>query len=113
MLPPLCCARSVHRGMPTWFVALAREVLAEVRLVERSITELEQQLEATLAATGTSLLQLHGVGSVVAATRLGHSGDLWRFPTAGHLAASCGVAPLEASSGDVARHRLSGSAIAS
>jgi hypothetical protein len=87
--------------------ALARDVLAEVRRIERSITALEQQLEAALADTGTSLLQLHGVGTVVAATLLGHIGDIRRFPTAGHLAAYCGVAPLEASSGDVVRHRLS------
>jgi transposase len=86
---------------------LARDVLAEVRLVERSISELEQQLEAAIAATGTSLLKLNGVGTVIAATLLGHIGDIRRFPTAGHFAAYCGVAPLEASSGDVVRHRLS------
>ena len=86
---------------------LARDVLAEVRLVERSITDLEKQLQAAIAATGTSLLKLNGVGTVVAATLLGHIGDIRRFPTAGHFAAYCGVAPLEASSGDVVRHRLS------
>jgi transposase len=86
---------------------LARDVLAEVRLVERSMNELDKQLEAAIAATGTSLLKLHGVGIVVAATLLGHSGDIRRFPSAGHFAAYCGVAPLEASSGDVVRHRLS------
>jgi transposase len=86
---------------------LARDVLAEVRLVEHSIAELEQQLEAAIAATGTNLLKLNGVGTVVAAKLLGHIGDVRRFPTAGHFAAYCGVAPLEASSGDVVRHRLS------
>jgi transposase len=30
-----------------------------------------------------------------------------RFPTAAHFASYCGVAPIEASSGDVVRHRLS------
>jgi transposase len=33
-------------------------------------------------------------------------GDLGRFPTAGHFAAYNGTAPIEASSGDVKRHRL-------
>ena len=60
-----------------------------------------------MLATGTGLPTLHGVGTVVAATLLGHVGDVRRFPTAGHFAAYCGVAPLEASSGDVVRHRLS------
>jgi transposase len=52
-------------------------------------------------------MKLYGVGTVVAATLLGRIGDIRRFPTAGHFAAYCGVAPLEASSGDVVRHRLS------
>ncbi len=86
---------------------LARDVLDEVRSLERAIRHLDDQLEAAILATGTSLLQLHGVGTVVAATLLGHIGDIRRFPTAGHFAAYCGVAPLEASSGDVVRHRLS------
>jgi transposase len=86
---------------------LARQVLAEIRSLERAIAELDAQLETMLAASGTSLRKLHGVGTVVAATLLGHIGDIRRFPSAGHLAAYCGVAPLEASSGDVVRHRLS------
>jgi transposase len=86
---------------------LARDVLAEVRTVERAISEVERQLESMIVASGTSLLKLNGVGTVVAATLLGHIGDIRRFPTAGHFAAYCGVAPLEASSGDVVRHRLS------
>jgi transposase len=86
---------------------LAREVLDEVRSLERAIRRLDARLEAAVLATGTGLLQLHGVGTVVAATLLGHIGDIRRFPTAGHFAAYCGVAPLEASSGDVVRHRLS------
>jgi transposase len=86
---------------------LARDVLQEIRAVEQTIHRLDQQLESAVLATGTSLMQLHGVGTVVAATLLGRIGDIRRFPTAGHFAAYCGVAPLEASSGDVVRHRLS------
>jgi transposase len=86
---------------------LARDVLHEVHRVERAISSLDEQLESAIGATGTSLMTLHGVGTVVAATLLGRIGDIQRFPTAGHFAAYCGVAPLEASSGDVVRHRLS------
>jgi transposase len=86
---------------------LARDVLQEIRGVERAISDLDKQLESAVGTTGTSLLQVHGVGTVVAATLLGRIGDIRRFPTAGHFAAYCGVAPLEASSGDVVRHRLS------
>jgi len=41
-----------------------------------------------------------------AAIILGHSGDIRRFPTAGHYARHNGTAPIEASSGPKARHRL-------
>ena len=58
------------------------------------------------APAGTSLLKLHGVGIAVAATLLGHIGDRRGLPTAGHSAASCGLAPFAASSGGVVRHRL-------
>jgi transposase len=34
-------------------------------------------------------------------------GDIGRFPTKHHFAAHTGTAPLEASSGQVIRHRLS------
>jgi transposase len=86
---------------------LARDVLQEVRTVERAISQLDTQLEAAILGSGSSVLKLHGAGIVVAAILLGHIGDIRRFPTAGHFATYCGVAPLEASSGDVIRHRLS------
>jgi transposase len=43
----------------------------------------------------------------LAATFLGEVGDVRRFPTKHHFAAHTGTAPLEASSGQVVRHRLS------
>jgi transposase len=46
------------------------------------------------------------VGPIVAALILGHSGDITRFPTAGHYASYNGTAPIEASSGPKVRHRL-------
>ena len=39
-------------------------------------------------------------------TSLGHSGDISRFPSAGHYARYNATAPIEASSGPVIRHRL-------
>jgi hypothetical protein len=42
-----------------------------------------------------------------AATILSIVGDVSRFPTKGHFAAFSDTAPLDASSGDVKRHRLS------
>ena len=57
-------------------------------------------------ASGTSLLEIHGVGPIVAAFILGHVGDPARFPTADRFASYNGTAPIEASSGPRKRHRL-------
>ena len=48
-----------------------------------------------------------GISDVLAAKILGHIGDIGRFPSADRLASYAGTAPIEASSGDVVRHRLS------
>jgi transposase len=60
-------------------------------------------------ASGTTLTQIFGgVGPILAATIIGALGNVGRFPSKGHFAASySGTAPLEASSGEVMRHRLS------
>ena len=43
---------------------------------------------------------------MLAAKLLGHAGDITRFPDRDHFASYTGTAPVEASSGDVRRHRL-------
>ena len=49
---------------------------------------------------------IYGIGPIGAAIIVGRSGDIRRFPTAGHFARHNGTAPIEASSGPKARHRL-------
>jgi transposase len=61
---------------------------------------------AALLASKTSVTEVYGVGPVGAAIIIGRSGDIRRFPTAGHYARHNGTAPIEASSGPKARHRL-------
>ena len=56
--------------------------------------------------SGTTLLELHGVGPIVAGFILGHVGDPARFPTPERFASYNGTAPIEASSGPRVRHRL-------
>ena len=58
------------------------------------------------SATETTLTELHGVRPIVAAYVIGYSGDISRFPSAGHYARYNATAPIEASSGPVIRHRL-------
>ena len=86
---------------------LAAELIADIRDLDRRIVEVEARIKTAVLQSKTSLLQLFGVGPVLAAKLLGEIGDIGRFPTKHHFAAHTGTAPLEASSGQVIRHRLS------
>ena len=85
---------------------LTKELLADLRRVDANIKTNETQTRDALAATTTTLPEVHGIGIVLAAKLLGHIGDITRFPTADHFASYTGAAPLEASSGEHIRHRL-------
>ena len=52
-------------------------------------------------------MDLHGIGPSGAARLLVEVGDITRFPDRDHFASWNGTAPLDASSGDQVRHRLS------
>ena len=77
-----------------------------VRL-EDEITMLEGLLGPLVNETAPSLLALHGVGVDTAASLLVAAGDNpERLRSEAAWAHLCGVAPIEASSGKVTRHRL-------
>jgi transposase len=86
---------------------LAGDLVADVRDLDRRIATVEARIVAAVAQSKTGLVELFGVGPVLAAKLLGEVGDVRRFPTKHHFAAHTGTAPLEASSGQVIRHRLS------
>ncbi|MGH7746396.1 MAG: IS110 family transposase [Candidatus Dormibacteria bacterium] len=86
--------------------ALARDLVVDVRRIDRSLIANRKRCAEAVAASGTSLPAIVGISDVLAAKILGHTGDITRFATAGHYASYTGTAPIEASSGDVRRHRL-------
>jgi transposase len=86
---------------------LASEVLRDVRTLDRKIADLNGRIEAEVEASGTTLTQIFGIGPILAARIMGAVGDVGRFPTKAHFASYSGTAPLETSSGEVVRHRLS------
>ena len=86
---------------------LASEVLRDIRTLDRKIADLSGRIEAEVEAWGTTLTEIFGVGPILAARIIGTVGDVARFPTKAHFASYSGTAPLEASSGEVVRHRLS------
>ena len=87
--------------------ALAFDLVAELRRLDRRIAEASQILSDAVAASGTTLTELLGIGDVVAAKILARTGSITRFPSAAAFASFCGVAPIEVSSGEIVRHRLS------
>jgi transposase len=86
---------------------LAAEVVQDVRALDRRIAELGERIEGKVEASGTMLTEIFGVGPILAAKIVGIVGDVSRFPSKAHFASYAGVAPIEASSGEVVRHRLS------
>ena len=85
---------------------LALELVADVRRLDRAAKAVKARAKVAVAASGTGLTNIYGVGPIVAALIIGHAGDITRFPSAGHFASYNGTAPIEASSGPKVRHRL-------
>ncbi len=86
---------------------LAAELVVELDGIDKRIKVANKELTELVGATGSTLLELHGIGPSGAARLLGDIGDVSRFPTRGHFASWNGTAPIDASSGEQNRHRLS------
>jgi transposase len=86
---------------------LAAELIAELVAIDKRIKTANRELHELIEATGSSLRELHGIGPSGAARLLGDVGDITRFATKARFASWNGTAPLDASSGDQQRHRLS------
>jgi transposase len=70
---------------------LAADLVADVCGLEQRIAAVEAHIKAAVAQSNTSLLELFGVGPMLAATFLGEVGDIGRFPTKHHFAAHTGT----------------------
>ena len=86
---------------------VAAELVADLERIYARKKAANKELTELVRATGTTLLDLHGIGPTGAARLLVEVGDITRFPNKAHFASWNGTAPLDASSGDQTRHRLS------
>jgi transposase len=86
---------------------LAAELISDLERIYARKKVADKELRVLVAATGTGLLDLHGIGPSGAARLLVEVGDITRFPDRNHFASWTGTAPVDASSGDHVRHRLS------
>lgn len=85
---------------------LALGYVADVRRLDAEIADSKARIIKAVRASGTSVVELNGVGPIVAALLLGHCGDMTRFKDRDHFASYNATAPIEASSGPRKRHRL-------
>jgi transposase len=86
---------------------LAADLIGDVRRLDRRLSDLERYIREGVEQASTGLTGLFGVGPILAAKIIGEVGTIARFPTKAHFASYTGTAPIEASSADVVRHRLS------
>jgi transposase len=86
---------------------IAADELAELVAVEAKIKKATAELKAMVQARQSRLMDIPGVGPVVAARVLADVGDVARFADRNRFASWTGTAPLDASSGEQNRHRLS------
>jgi transposase len=88
-------------------VQLAHQHLADIRLLDNKIATMRGQIGDLVTATGTRLTDLYGVGPVIAGRILAEVETIDRFPSRNHFASYNGTAPIDVSSGEQVRHRLS------
>ena len=85
---------------------LCRQRLKRLREIGNELNQIETQLDTLVEATGTTLTNIVGISTIIAARLIGEIGDPRRYPTPSAFASANGTAPLDASSGRNERHRL-------
>jgi len=74
-------------GETTQYKALiARELVDDIARLDATLKASKQRIAAAVEASGTSLTGIVGVGPIGAATIIGYTKDITRFPTRGHYA---------------------------
>jgi len=86
---------------------VAAELISDLERIYQRKKDPSKELSALLKATATTLTDLNGIGPSGAARLLVEVADVTRFPDKAHFASWNGTAPIDASSGDQVRHRLS------
>ena len=86
---------------------IAHDHLADIRALDARLKYIAGQIAALVTASGTTLMSLSGISPAIAGRTLAEVGDITRFTTKDKSASCNGTAPIDVSSGDQVRHRLS------
>jgi transposase len=85
----------------------ALELLDDVRRLDEQTKVSHRRIGIAIKASGTSLIELYGVGPIIAAQLIGYAGDVRRFANRDAFASYNGTAPVEFASGGRVVHRVS------
>ena len=88
-------------------VELAVDLLDDIRRLDAQLKVSHKRIRSAVAASGTTLTDVFGIGPIIAAMLIGYTGDITRFATRDRYAAYNGTAPVEFSSGGRTVHRVS------
>ncbi|MEQ4205768.1 IS110 family transposase [Actinopolymorpha sp. B9G3] len=86
---------------------MAAEELADLVAVGKKLKKIKAELKTAVETRGSTLMEVHGIGPAGAARILADVGDIARFADRNRFASWTGTAPMDASSGEQIRHRLS------
>ena len=86
---------------------MAAEELDDLHRLDAKLKAMKAELKAAVQATGSHLMDIHGIGPAGAARILADAGDIARFPDRGHFASGPAPPQSMSSSGQHLRHRLS------
>ena len=100
--PPSGCSSTTTRSQ----AGLARRRIERIREIDAERRQVEREIRRRVRELGTGLVELVGVGELIAARIIGEVGDIARIPSNRHFASLNGTAPVPASSGQRQRHRL-------
>ena len=94
--PRRCCAASARRlasSAPIERKQLAWDLVREIRGLDAALKSITQRMVEALEARPSRLLDIDGVGPVLAARLIGRCGRASRFPSADAFASYAGTAP--------------------
>jgi transposase len=86
---------------------LIAELADDIARLEAQSKRSERRVRDAVAASGTTVTDIYGIGPVIAAMLIGNTGDIARFANRDRYAAYNGTAPVEFSSGGRIVHRVS------
>ncbi|WP_297848405.1 transposase [Mycobacterium sp.] len=88
-------------------VELAWDLVTDLQRIDTQRRDARRRTAAAVAASGTSITEIRGIGPIIAGAVLGYVRDINRFADRDRFASYNGTAPIEVSSGNRKIYRLS------